>query len=217
MGEAPISICSFSPKHIQLHVKSVGNVTNALAKLKRGDHLLIRGPYGKGYPMSKLKWNHLLIIGGGSGVAPLKGVVEYIEKHRTDFREVKLYFGFRSPEDILFKDEIERWRENFHVNLSVDKNPNKCHLAGCVGYITELLEKSYITPEKRIALVCGPPMMMKICIDILKEKGFSEDQIYVSYERLMQCGLGVCGHCMIHGKYVCKDGPVFRYDQINHY
>jgi anaerobic sulfite reductase subunit B len=217
IGEAPISVASYSEDFLDLNIREVGNVTNALAKLKKGDMLHVRGPHGKGYPMEKLFGKNLIIVGGGSGVAPLKGILAHIDKHRGDFGDVSLFFGFRTPEDILFRDEMKQWRKKYQLNLSVDKNPKKARISCDVCFITQLVEKAKLNPENKAVFVCGPPIMMKITIDILKNKGFSEDQIYVSTERLMKCALGVCGHCMIHGKYTCLDGPVFRYDEISQY
>jgi anaerobic sulfite reductase subunit B len=215
IGEAPISVASYSEDFLDLNIREVGNVTKAMSKLKKGDTILVRGPYGKGYPMEKLYSKNLLVIGGGSGVAPLKGILSYIEKHRQNFGEVALYFGFRTPEDILFKDDIKQWKRKYLLNMSVDKNPEKTKVYCDVCFITNLIEKAKLSPENRAVFICGPPVMMKLTIDILKAKGFTDEQIYISTERLMQCALGICGHCMIHGKYTCIDGPVFRYDEIN--
>ncbi len=217
IGEAPISVASYSKDFLELNIREVGNVTNALAILKKGDTLLIRGPYGKGYPMEKFVGKQLIVIGGGSGVAPLKGVLAYVDKHKSDFGEVNLYFGFRTPEDILFKEDMKQWGKKYQLNLSVDKNPKHTKVTYDVCFVTNLVEKSKLTPENKIVFVCGPPIMMKIVIGLLKNKGFDEKQIYVSTERLMSCALGICGHCMIHGKYTCLDGPVFQYDEISEY
>jgi sulfite reductase subunit B len=217
IGEAPISVASCSDDHLDLNIREVGNVTKALADLKKGDSLYVRGPCGKGYPMDRFFGKNLVLIGGGSGVAPLKGILAYVDKHRNDFGDVMIYFGFRTPEDILFKDDMKQWKKNYLLNLSVDKNPKKASISCDVCFITNLLDKAKLNPENKIVFICGPPMMMKITIDILKSKGFKEDQMYISTERLMNCALGVCGHCMIHGKYTCLDGPVFRYDEISKY
>jgi anaerobic sulfite reductase subunit B len=223
MGECPISICSFSNQYLKLNIREVGNVTRHLGKLNVGDEVLVRGPYGKGYPMELLKGNNLIIVGGGCGVAPLKGIVEYVETHRSDFRTVHLIFGFRTPKDILFKKEMEDWKNKYDLLLTVDKNDevpsqNKnfgeaCY-TGNVGFVTNALKDKNISNENTVAFICGPPIMIKFVIQILKDKGFHKDQIFISAERLMNCGVGICGHCMIHGKYTCLDGPVFRYDEL---
>ncbi|MBU1975221.1 MAG: FAD/NAD(P)-binding protein [Nanoarchaeota archaeon] len=214
IGESAISICSFSRDYLELNIREVGNVTNAISRLKKDDSLLIRGPYGHGYPMDDFKDNSIVIIGGGSGVAPLKGIIEYVDTRRSDFKYIDIFIGYRTPEDILFKKQLKSWKTNHKVHLSVDKNPNKTKFDGKVGFVTELLKQSDFDNKGRIAVICGPPIMIKFVVGILKDKGFNEDQIFVSAERMMQCGVGFCGHCMINGKYCCKDGPVFRYDEI---
>jgi len=215
IGEAPISICSYSEDYIEFSVRAVGDVTSALCSLNKGDTIGIRGPYGKGYPMRFLKGNSAIIVGGGCGIAPQRSIIEYIEKNRGDFFDVLLFFGFRNPEEILFKEDMERWKNKFDLNLTVDKGDK--NWAGNVGFVTELLEKREIENRSKVVFMCGPPMMIKFVIDILKKKGFNNDQLFISYERHMKCGEGVCGHCMIHGKYTCKDGPVFRYDEVKDY
>lgn len=214
IGEAPISICSHSEEFTEFHVREAGNVTKHLSKLKKGITILIRGPYGKGYPVDKFHGKSLILVGGGCGVAPLKSVVSYLENHKDHFKEVNMYFGYRSPENICFKEELKKWKKKFNVYLSVDQNPKK--IKGCdVCYITDVLKDAKLVPENKLVFLCGPPIMMEIAIGHLKAKGFLENQIYISAERLMNCAIGVCGHCMINGKYTCMDGPVFRYDEVS--
>ncbi|MFH1650322.1 MAG: FAD/NAD(P)-binding protein [Candidatus Woesearchaeota archaeon] len=214
-GEAPISISSDSRQYIDLTIHQVGTLTEKLAKLKKGDKVLIRGPYGKGYPVRYFKKDSIIMIGGGCGVAPLKGVIEYIENHREDYADVHLFLGYRSPDDILFERKLEGWQKTHKLTMTVDKNPKgtSCYNAS-TGFVTEAIKQASIPTEKSVALLCGPPIMMTVAIKILQEKGFKDEQIFISQERLMYCAIGVCCHCMIKGKYTCIDGPVFRYDQI---
>jgi anaerobic sulfite reductase subunit B len=214
IGEAPISICSNSDKFIKLNIREVGNVTNALAKLKKGDFVFVRGPYGNGYPMGDIKGKELVVIGGGCGLAPLKGVLDYIETNKSMYSDVMLFLGFRSPDDILFKREIKNWHKIYNTNMTVDSVPKGSCYSGSVGYVTNLVNNAKFKSNNNVALLCGPPIMIKLVIEILNKKGFADNHIYISAERLMHCGIGKCGHCMIHGKYVCTDGPVFRYDQL---
>ena len=164
--------------------------------------------------MENFKGKDAVIIGGGCGVAPLRGVIEYIGRNRKDFGNVHLFVGFRSPVDILFKREAALWKKSFNFHLSVDKNPENTCFSGEVGFVTDMLEREKIPADNVVAFVCGPPVMMKSVIRMLKAKGFSDEQIWLSAERLMNCAIGLCGHCMIRGKYTCIDGPVFRYDEI---
>lgn len=217
IGEVPISIASYSDKYIKLNIHEVGNVTRALSKLKKNDIVFIRGPYGKGYPVIDLKGNDLIIIGGGCGTAPLRGVIDFIEKNRDNFKDIIMFLGFRSPDDMLFKEKVEEWEKKYDVNVSVDQNPGKTCFDGHVGFVTDELEKTEINNENKAVFLCGPPIMMAKTIDILKNKGFNDNQIFVSNERLMYCAFGLCCHCMIRGKFTCLDGPVFRYDEISDY
>jgi sulfite reductase subunit B len=217
IGEAPISISSYSHEYLDITIRKVGNVTNALFKLKKGDEVLVRGPYGKGYPMDKLKGNNILFIGGGCGVAPLKGAIEYVEKNRKDFADVLLFLGYRSPGDILFSDKHEIWDKHFDVNTSVDSVPSKTCYSGNVGFVTNVIDKHNIDNKNKVVFMCGPPIMMQKTIEILNAKGFNDSQIFISAERLMYCAFGMCCHCMIRGKLTCLDGPVFRYDEVKNF
>ncbi len=217
-GEAPISICSDSEEYLQLNIREIGHVTKKLASLRKGDTIFIRGPYGKGYPMEHLKGNNIIIIGAGCGVAPLRGIVEYIKHHRLDYQEVHLYLGYHSYDDILFKKELERWEKEFKTHVLVSETAPKegAHLCYDTehGHVTDALKLVHLTNHNKVVFICGPPPMIKDTVGILKEKGFNDDQIFISAERLMYCALGVCCHCMIRGKFTCIDGPVFRYDEI---
>lgn len=217
IGEAPISICSYSKDYFELSVKSVGNVSSKLCGLKKGDLVGIRGPYGNGYNLDILKGNNVIIVGGGCGVAPVRGVIEYIEKNREMFGSVDIFFGFKRMVDMLFTEDYEKWDKTTKLDLIISekhKHPRAKH-----GIVTDLLKSGTTDSNKnKIVFVCGPPKMIEGVCDLLISKGFNEDQIYVSEERHMKCGVGRCGHCMIQEKYCCTDGPVFRYDTIRgHY
>jgi NAD(P)H-flavin reductase len=208
-GEAPISISSASPELI-LTVKKVGSVTNALFELKEGDIVGIRGPYGRGWPMNQLKRRNLITICGGVGLPPLRPV---IYSALADKGKVTLCYGARTPEDLVYRDELAKWQaEGASVNTTVDT----CGIGwkGNVGVVTCIMERAIKKDDNAICLMCGPPVMMKFASKMLLDKGFAKDQIYVSMERMMKCGVGKCGHCMAGGKYVCQDGPVFRLDEI---
>lgn len=210
LGEAPFGSASYSDSYVDLTIRGVGNFTKALMRLKKGDKMGIRGPYGHGFPMGSFKGKNLIIVGGGTGVAPVRTVVEYAEKKRSDFGKINLFFGFRSPKEFLFKYDFDRWRKTFDLTITIDKpHPD---WSGNVGFLNSIIEKSGIKPDNEVVIICGPPIMIKVTAETLKKIGFSDQQIYVSLERMMQCGVGKCGHCMVGNKYVCKDGPVFPYD-----
>jgi anaerobic sulfite reductase subunit B len=209
IGEAPISVCSSSSDSVELCVRNVGNVTNALFSMKEGGKVGVRGPYGNGYPMHEFRGKNILVIAGGTGVAPVRGVLKYLEDHQKEYGNVDIFVGFRSPADILFKKDIEHWKDLFSFNITVDK-PDE-GWKGSVGVITSLLSQAQLKRLNSVVLTCGPPIMIKFVIQDLLEMGFDEQQIWVSLERMMKCGVGKCGHCMVQDKYVCRDGPVFNY------
>ncbi|MFH1642467.1 MAG: FAD/NAD(P)-binding protein [Nanoarchaeota archaeon] len=217
IGEAPISICSYGEKYVELNIREVGNVTKALSKIKKGSSLLVRGPYGKSYPMDKFKGHDVIIIGGGSGVAPLKASINYLEKHRSDYGDVFLFFGFRNPDEVLFVKSMDRWQKKFKLHVSFDKLTKKATYNGKECFVTQLVDNNIAGAGNKIVFICGPPIMIDKTAEILMKKGFSTEQIYLSAERLMYCGIGKCGGCMIHGKYSCLDGAVFRYDELKDY
>lgn len=213
IGEAPISVCSYQNDYIDLNVMDVGSVTHSLCNLEVGDKVGIRGPYGHGYPMDKMKGNEVVIIAGGTGFSPVRGVIEYIEQHLQDYKGITMFLGFRNPGNILFRDEIETWDKRYKVNCTVDRCVPEDKWTGPVGLVTKILEDSKINNKNKVVVVCGPPIMIKFVILTLKKLGFNDDQIYVSLERMMSCGIQKCGNCLVGGKYVCKDGPVFNYKE----
>lgn len=216
IGEAPISICSHSKEYVDLNIREVGNVTNKLGELKEGMELLVRGPYGVGYPVDVFKNKNVTVVGGGCGVAPLKGVIDYMAANTGEFNKIDLYLGFRTPEDTLFETDVNTWISNLDVQVSYDNKPAHmpCTLDSTEGFVTKLVEAGVNHNDNAMAILCGPPIMIDIVVKMLKEKGFTDEQIYLSAERLMYCGIGKCGRCMIHGRYTCLDGPVFRYDKL---
>ncbi len=214
-GEAPISISSHRSENLALTVRAIGNVTNALHRLKEGDVVGLRGPFGKGWPIEKAKGKNLLIITGGIGLAPLRPVIKEVERNRDEYGKVILLYGARNPELILYKKELGEWMKFIDVNVTVDfmeENFEEVCPAwrGDVGVVTTLLDKTEIPMEDNYAFVCGPPIMMKFTVKDLIARGFSPTRIYISLERHMKCGMGVCGRCQVSGHFVCKDGPVFN-------
>lgn len=217
VGEAPISICSSSSDYFEMSVRNVGNVSSHICNLKKGDVVGIRGPYGNGYKMKWFENNDLIILGGGCGAAPVRGVIEYVNNHRKKFGKVNLLFGFRTHHDILFKKDFKNWREN-NMDVEVILGEKGNHQNMKEGLITDLLTSEMTeTNVNKMIIICGPtPMIHGVCKTLL-EKGFNKDQIFYSEERHMKCGVGRCGHCMIQDKYCCTDGPVFRLDEIDGY
>ncbi|NWF76251.1 MAG: FAD/NAD(P)-binding protein [Nitrospirae bacterium] len=218
IGEVPISICSSPTRRdsFDICVRAVGKVTNKLHKLKTGDEVGIRGPYGKGFPVRILEGNDLLIIAGGLGLAPLRSLITYVLDNRRDFGKVHILFGCKEPKEILFSDEMKKWSErtDLHYACTVDRADPEW--AGNVGVITTLIPGVDIEPSRTFAAVVGPPVMYNFVIKELLAKGIPERQILLSFERHMKCGNGKCGRCQIQNLYCCQDGPVFNYEKIKY-
>jgi sulfhydrogenase subunit gamma (sulfur reductase) len=215
-GEAPISICSSPTQRgsFELCVRAVGKLTQALHELDVGDEIGIRGPFGKGFPVSVLEGNDLILIAGGLGLAPLRSLINFVIDNRRDFGSVTILLGCNSPKNIPFGDEIELWSKRIDVNFSCTVDKADPDWKGNVGVITTLIPGVTLDAPRTFAIAVGPPIMYKYVITELINKGIPEDQILVSLERHMKCGLGKCGHCQIHNVYCCQDGPVFKYSRI---
>ena len=217
IGEAPISVSS-SPTQaggFEMVVRNVGNVTGALHKLAPGDTIGIRGPFGVPFPVDgAMKGRDLLFICGGIGLVPVRSAIRYVLDNRADYGKVTILFGARTPADRLFLDELREWQERDDVTYleSVDRPDDQWQ--GNVGVITTLMAELPVDPAATTAVICGPPVMYRFVLLELFRLNVSRGNIYVSLERLMKCGVGKCGHCQINGIYVCQDGPVFKYADI---
>jgi len=218
-GEAPISISSSPTRSgiIELCVRKIGRVTNALYRLPLNALVGIRGPYGNGFPIEKLEDNNLLIIAGGLGMAPLRSLLWYALDNRARFKDIIFMLGAKTPDEMLFKYELLRLidRPDIKCLLTVDKDEEgiwKAHF----GVVTKLFDYVELDPATTYAALCGPPIMYKFVLRELLKRNFSRDRILMSLERKMKCGIGKCGHCSIGYKYTCIDGPIFTYwDAIN--
>lgn len=216
-GECPISIASYTPDYMRLTIREIGAVTEALGKLREGDPIHIRGPYGRGFPMKDFEDQNLIILGAGCGVAALRGIIDYLETKRRAYNDVFLFFGYRHANDILFKEQVAEWKNRYNIKIALSKeNPKTC-FEWNTGHITDVIKGLKLRSQNTGVFICGPPRMMHDSVGILRERGFSDQQIFVATERLMYCGVGMCCHCMIRGKFTCLDGPVFRFDEIGYY
>lgn len=214
-GEAPISIASSPDEdYLKISFRRIGNVTNGLFELKQKNTIGLRGPFGNGFPLEKLRTKKLLFIAGGIGIAPLRSLLKFLiisQPHRIG--DIIFLYGARKPQDLLYKNELKHWNKSIKLMLTVDNPDREWH--GRVGVVTKLLDEISIEPLKTIALICGPEIMMRFTTAKLIELGFLPSNIILSLERLMKCGVGKCGHCYIADKFVCTDGPVFSYEQLN--
>jgi NAD(P)H-flavin reductase len=217
-GEVPISISGDPARRSRLThtVRAVGTVTRALERLGPGDLVGIRGPFGAGWPMAECVGHDVVIVAGGIGLAPLRSAFYQLLADRDRYGRVVMLYGCRTPSDLLFRRELAHWRSrlDMHVYVTVDRGIGKWH--GYVGVVTALMPRAPMDPKRTIAMVCGPELMMRFSVMTLEERGVPASQIYVSMERNMKCGIGLCGHCQYGPAFVCKDGPVFRYDRIRH-
>jgi len=216
VGEAPISISSEPSKQptFQLCVRAVGNVTNALHNKRAGEKIGIRGPYGKGFEYEYFIGKDILFIAGGLGLAPLRSFIRAVLNSRGDYGKVYILYGARRPQELLFRDELKEWeaRKDVEYHATVDVGDETWQ--GNVGVITTLFPDIRFDPRKTQAIIIGPPVMYRFVINELKNRRVPDENIWISLERKMKCGVGKCGHCQINNVYVCQEGPVFNYKQI---
>ncbi len=212
-GEIPISISS-APSNkgfMELCIRKAGRVTSVLHKARRGAMVGIRGPFGTHFPMAKMTGHSVLLIAGGLGLAPLRAPIFHVTENRTDFDQVHIIYGTRTPAQLLFDYQYEQWRRIDGVNLSIIVQEPDDAWSGEVGLITQLVDGIDFDPDDTYAIVCGPPVMFKFVCDQLSAKGVPMHRMFVSLERRMHCGMGKCCRCNIGSTYTCVDGPVFDY------
>jgi NAD(P)H-flavin reductase len=215
-GEVPISI-SGDPNNstVLTHtVRAVGNVTGAVKNLKAGDSLGVRGPFGNGWPVNEAFGDDLVIVAGGIGLAPLRPALYQALANRRGFGKVVLLYGARTPGDILYRRELEKWRSRFDLYVDVTVDRGISGWVGNVGVVTTLIPRAPFDPYHATALVCGPEIMMRYVAIELQKKGVLDNRIYVSLERNMKCGMGHCGHCQVGPTFVCKNGPVYSWQEV---
>lgn len=218
VGEAPISISSSPTQRgaFQMVVRNVGNVTAAMHRLQAGATVGVRGPFGTHFPVdTAMKGKDIVFICGGIGLVPVRSAINYVLDHRSDYGRVMIVFGTKTPADRLFVEEAREWAKKPNVTFLETVDRGEEGWSGNVGVITTLLPRIQINPRNTVAIVCGPPIMYKFVIIELDKMGVSQQNIYVSLERHMKCGVGKCGHCQVNKTYVCQDGPVFRYADVS--
>lgn len=218
-GEAPFGIASTptQPEYLQFTVNKVGVLTTALHNLEEGEIIGVRGPFGNGFPLEVLEGKNMVIIGGGFAFTTLRSLTNYMlhEANRSQFGDITVIYGARSPGLLLYKDELKEWkvRSDLDLYLTVDRADDGWQER--VGVVPNVIKEVAPSPENAYVLVCGPPVMIKFTLPVLNELGFSPERILLSLEMRMKCGIGMCGRCNIGSKYICKDGPVFTLSQLN--
>ncbi|WP_089281790.1 anaerobic sulfite reductase subunit AsrB [Anaerovirgula multivorans] len=209
-GEAPISVNEIGTDYVDLTIRKVGKVTDVIHTFYPGQYLFMRGPYGNGFDVNIYKDKELIVAAGGTGLAPVKGIIDYFSNHIDSIKKFSLICGFKSSSDILFKESFKQWNPKIETTVTVDKEEEGYD--GNVGLITEYVKKLEIENIREAnVIVVGPPIMMKFTVQEFINKGIKEENIWVSYERKMCCGIGKCGHCKINDTYICLEGPVFNY------
>jgi sulfhydrogenase subunit gamma (sulfur reductase) len=216
VGEAPFCISSSPtrPDHLEFAVQRVGKVTNALNRLGVGTEIGFRGPYGNSFPLDYLKGKNLVFVGGGIGLAPLRSLIWNVIDNRTIYNKVDIVYGARTPDDLCFKYDLEAWDKDKTVNMVTTVDREAEGWKGKVGVVPKILEEVAPPARDTVAIVCGPPIMIRFTFPVLEKLGFKAEQMITTLEKRMKCGIGKCGRCNIGNIYVCRDGPVFSYAQI---
>ncbi len=217
-GESTFCIASSPTRkgYIECTFREVGRVTAALANCEEGNIIGFRGPYGNTFPMESWSGKNLIFITGGIALPPLRCVIWNALDWRDKYKDITVLYGARTVEDLVYKHELAEWDSRKDINLiqTVDPGGNTPEWKGEVGFVPTILEKNPPSSKDTIAIVCGPPIMIKLTLPILMKLGFNHEQIFTTLENRMKCGIGKCGHCMVGNNYVCKDGPVYRYDEL---
>jgi len=216
IGESAISISGnpATPETLVHTTRAVGAVTKAMSHLKAGQVIGVRGPFGGHWPIHEAEGKDIVVVAGGIGLAPLRPLIYELLHNRERYGKFVLLYGTRTPEDMLYRKELEQWGGRFDTNIliTVDRATGKWR--GHVGVVTALIPRAPFDPYDSVAFVCGPEIMMTYTIEALEQRGLAKEDIYLSMERNMKCAVGFCGHCQYGPHFICKDGPVFRYDQI---
>jgi len=215
-GEVAISISGDPGEEDRIvhTVRAVGAVSGALAQLRRSAVVGMRGPFGSSWPLAQAEGSDIVIVAGGLGLAPLRPAIYRVLAHRQHYGRVALLYGARGPADILYQRELETWRRRLDVEIEVIVDHAGADWHGNVGVVPALIPRMSFDPQHTVALVCGPEIMMRFTVAALRDRGLAAEQIYLSMERDMKCAVGLCGRCQFGPAFVCRDGPVFRYDRI---
>lgn len=216
VGELPISISGDPAEHDRLvyTVRSVGQATNALVTRAVGEGVGVRGPLGNGWPLAAARGRDVIIVAGGIGLAPLRPVIYEVLNHRQDYGRLVVLYGARSPHDLLYRKELATWARQRETQVLITVDYGGMSWRGHVGVVTTLFKYARLKPTRSVAMVCGPEIMMRFVTRELENYGLGRNDIYLSMERNMKCAVGFCGHCQYGPHFICKDGPVFRYEQL---
>ncbi len=219
VGEATFCISSSPTRrnYLECTINRVGVVTNALHRLGVGAEIGFRGPYGNGFPLELIEGKNLVFIGGGIGLAPLRSLIWNVLDNRERYGKMDIIYGARSPGDLCFKYDLDAWGQDKAINLTVTVDKGDESWTGREGFVPAVLEQVSPSANNAIAIVCGPPVMIRLTFPVLEKLGFAPEQVLTTLEKRMKCGIGKCGRCNIGNLFVCRDGPVFTYAQIRNF
>lgn len=216
IGEGMFSITAKGEDWIESSIKKVGVLTEALHEMTEGQQIGIRGPYGNNFPYEALKGKDLVFIGGGIGLAPVRSLIRYCLEHREDYGHIDIVYGSRSPEDLVFKEDLfENWPNEPDTRVEVTVDRGNADWNGNVGFVPAYVEELAFTPENKKVILCGPPIMIKFTSEALIRMGFAKEDVITTLEMRMKCGVGKCGRCNLGGKFICLDGPVFNLAELD--
>ncbi len=217
-GESTFNICSSSnwKDYLEFCFRRTGKVTEQMWQVEPGDTIGFRGPYGNSYPMQVWEGKDLIFVGGGIAMPPIRCAIWYALENREKYGRITIVYGARTPNDLVYRDELQKWAKapNTQVVTCVDPGGETPEWTGEVGYVPSVLEKTGITPDSAVALVVGPPIMIKLTMPVLSTMGLADEDVYTSLENRMKCGIGKCGRCNCGSVYVCKEGPIFTWAQM---
>ncbi len=216
VGEIPISISSdpARPRPLVHTTRAVGTVSKAMRELKPEDVIGVRGPFGSHWPLEHAMGKDVVIVAGGIGFAPLRSAMYQVTSQREKYGRIVLLYGARTPQDILYRRELEHWRSQLDLEVYVTVDHATGKWRGSVGVVTRLIPRAPFDPQNTVAMICGPEVMMRFTAAELQKHGVAAESIFISMERNMKCAVGLCGHCQYSPYFVCRDGPVFQYSRI---
>ena len=219
IGEAPFCISSSPTRsdHLEFTAQQVGRLTNALHRLSVSAEIGFRGPYGNSFPLDFLEGKNLVFVGGGIGLAPLRSLIWNVMDNRDKYKNIDIIYGARSPADLCFKYDLDAWDKDKSVSMATTVDKGDESWTGREGFVPQVLEQVAPSPDNAVAIVCGPPIMIRFTFPVLEKLGFTPEQMITTLEKRMKCGIGKCGRCNIGNLYVCRDGPVFTYAQIKNF
>jgi len=215
VGEVAISIASDPEDELLDHtIRIVGRTTRVIGGLETGDVLGLRGPFGNGWPLQEARWKDVLVVTGGLGCAPVTGAIEYMFRRRASYAQISILHGVKKTSDLIHHDRFREWRRNPDTRVLLTSDEPDRQWQHHTGVVTELFEEVEIDPARTVVLICGPEIMIRYAVQILERRGVPARRIFVSLERNMKCAVGLCGRCQFGPEFICKDGPIFRFDRI---